>query len=248
MVGPQRVRGAVVPHAPLLLPAISGPEVAPAATTLRRAMGEIDLTGFDLVVVLSPHGRRTGVYPQAAGTLGDFGYSGIGLEMEGDAEVTAALASAWGSPLLDDGADHGIVVPFLLWNTEHERMSCPVVAASLAETSGDGAISFAEALLEVTGDRRVLFVASANGSAGLSARAPVTEIEGTAQLEDAFLDALRQDAAGVEKVVGELVEQAGSCGGGPLTALARLCAGQSSRILAHERPVGVGYTVAVTDG
>ena len=214
-------------------------------------MGRIDPRPFDLIVVLSPHGLRTGVYAQPFGTLAQFGYPEVGVEIQGDAAFAAALADAWDADLLDDPIDYGVFVPLILWEVEDEHSGrIPVVSACMNEAgpAAREATALANALTSVAEGRRILFVASVNGSPGLSPRAPLTEIEGARELEDLFLDALRSDGAEVETAARRLADDAGSCGLGPLIAFSRLFAGRSSKVLAHERPVGVGYTVALTDG
>lgn len=244
----QLVRGALVPHAPLLLPQVTGPETASAGTTIREALSEIDPGAADVVVILSPHGRETGVYESPRGSLDEFGYNNVGVELNKNPELNASLAEAWGRPLLQHPIDYGIFVPLILWEPKEKPvLPISIVAVTVSESaSEDDAVSFCEALRSIDSDRRVLFVASANGSAGLSPRAPLTQIEGARELEDRLLEALEGDPAGIEDAARALGADAGSCGVGPLIAFARLFAGRSSRVLAHEAPVGVGYTVAVT--
>ncbi len=200
--------------------------------------------------MLSPHGRRTGVHRRPSGDLSPFGYPHVGLVVNEHEDLAATLAEAWAVELLDEPVDHGIIVPFILWEPKDEPARVPaILTASLAERSpaAEAGRAFAEAVIKATTDLDVLFVASVNGSPGLSPRAPLTEIEGARELEEAFLAALRSDAAEVEGVARALAERAGSCGLGPLTAFACLCAGRSSEVLAHEEPVGVGYTVALSN-
>ena len=200
--------------------------------------------------MLSPHGRRTGVYRRPAGDLGGFGYPNVGLVIHSHEERAAALAKAWGAELLDEPVDHGVVVPFILWEPKHHPARAPVIlTAAIAEDADAEAAgqAFAEAVSESTDGEDVLFVASANGSTGLSPRAPLTELDGARKVQDAFLAALGSGGSDLGDVARALARDAGSCGLGPLVAFARLCGGRPSKILAHEEPVGVGYTVALTD-
>ena len=234
----------------MLVPQISGPETANAGARIRHALSEVDPSDADLLVALSPHGAKTGVYSQTRGDLGPFGYENVGVDLHQDGEASTALAREWGRPLLDEPLDYGVFVPLILWEPRNlpERL-VSVVAATLAESSaieGD-ARSFADALSRPGGPKTFL-VASANGSAGLTPRAPLTEIEGAAELEDGLLKALRTDISLLPEAARALADGAGSCGLGPLLAFAQLFAGRACRVLVHERPVGVGYTVAVADG
>lgn len=189
------------------------------------------------------------MYSSARGDLSGFGYPNVEIEINGDEDVSAALASSWGQPLLDEGIDHGIVVPLILWEPKVlPTRPIAILAAALSESSTNAeARSFARALLDAAPERTAMFVASVNGSAGLTPRAPLTEIDGARALEDRLLEAVRTDATRVAGIAGPLAEEAGSCSAGPLIAFSELFAGRAGRVLAHEAPVGVGYTVAVTD-
>ena len=234
----------------MLVPQISGPETSDATARIRAALSDVDPRDAEVLVILSPHGARTGVYSQTRGDLGPFGYGDVGVDLEHDDDVASTLAQEWGRPLLEEEIDYGAIVPLILWEPKHVPLrSVSVVAVTLAESSPveEDALAFADALTRLAGPKRSFFVASANGSAGLSPRAPLTEIEGATELEDALLHALRADVKQVAGAARALSERAGSCALGPLLAFAQLFSGRGSRVLAHERPVGVGYTVAVTD-
>ena len=235
----------------MLVPQISGPETSEASARIQAGLSEVDPGDAEVLVVLSPHGARTGVYSQPGGDLGPFGYGSVGVDLHQDDEVAALLAQEWGKPLLEEPLDYGIFVPLILWEPKRPpSRPVSVVAATFAETSAvdNDALAFADALARLGVTKRMFLVASANGSAGLSPRAPLTEIEGAVELEEALLNALRKDASLAGDAALALSERAGSCGLGPLLAFAHLFAGRSCRVLAHERPVGVGYTVAVADG
>lgn len=247
----QLTRGALVPHAPLLLPELASAETLAASTAISDAVRAIGFETFDLVIMVSPHGRRSSVYRDLKGSLAGFGYPRIQYEGSTNQGVAARLADAWGQPLLEDPVDHGILVPAGL-----SQSSAPVVGVTFRETSDvDGAgTSIVEeevralvaAIQSVSGPGSVLFVASANDSAGLTARAPLTELPGASGLRDELIDGLLTDVGQVEDVARRLAADSGSCGLAPLLCLARLFPGQKADVLAKEQPVGVGYTVAVT--
>lgn len=142
--------------------------------------------------------------------------------------------------MLDDPLDHGIVVPLelLAW-------SDPVVAVGFAEDEPDvagAALSLADTMGSIEAD----VVASVNGGVGVTARGPLTELPRGRELEEELRGALGGDPALLEEVAPRLATEAGSCGLGPLLVFARLFAGASMEVLAHEWPFGVGYPVAVT--
>ena len=247
----QLTKGALVPHAPLLLPELASDETRAASASVTDALGAIGFDAFDLIIIVSPHGHRSGVYCDLKGSLVGFGYPTIGLEGSSDRVVAARLADSWGQPLLDEPIDHGILVPLAMTGS-----AVPVVGLCFRETTemnGAGTerveeevCALVSAIQSVHGPGSVLFVASANDSAGLTARSPLTEVPGASRLRDELIDALLTDVSQVEDVALRLAADSGSCGLAPLLCLARLFSGCSAEVLAKEQPVGVGYTVAVT--
>ena len=225
----------MVPHAPLLLPEVARANAA-ATSIVRAAVGTLVFEGP--VVIASPHGRRAGVYKRVSGDLDAFGPHDVSASAPPDEDFARDLAEAWRMPLLDEPADHGIVVPLRLL----PAAPAVVAVAFKDEGAGDGA-ALARALLSV--GRSFSFVASANLSAGLTERAPVPSIEGAAEADVAALSALR-DSPEALAGLGPDLTAAGSCGAPVLAAFGTLFAGRSGDVLAYEHPFGVGYAVAVT--
>ncbi|MBW3594273.1 MAG: hypothetical protein KY391_01750 [Actinobacteria bacterium] len=174
---------------------------------------------MDSIVILTPHAPRAGVYRNASGDLRAFGVPGIEVENETDDELVAAVDL----PAIDRAADHGVVVPLLL-----RDWGVPVVAIGVADGQR----------LALDIERRIGVLASANLSAGLSARAPLTEISGARECEERFIASLTRE------IGSESVDLPGTCAAGVLTCFGEMFAGRRARVLAHEAPVGVGYLVA----
>ncbi|MDQ3620076.1 MAG: hypothetical protein M3391_08105 [Actinomycetota bacterium] len=240
------VAGAIVPHAPVLLPPVSGAANAERTTEVRAAIAALDLDDIDAIVLLSPHGAQTGVYRATAGSLDAFGLPGIRATHPTDDEIVEELSSAWRRPILDGRVDHGVLVPLLCMCP-----TVPLVATSLEETrsfarapmeeSAAEGRSFAEALSKLRG-LRFAFVASCNTSAGLNARGPLTEVKQAVETEERLVGDLGRGtlpgALAVELGV------AGSCAAGTLAAFAAAFAGSSIQLRTHDAPFGVGYLVA----
>ncbi len=232
--------GAVVPHAPLLLPEVVA---ADGTAPVREAMRSIDLRDADLIVIAAPHGRSTGIYTRTTGNLDAFGPRGIDVAKPTDAVFAQTLARSWGGRLLDAALDHGAVVPLRLLETR----GAPVVAVAFREGAlpVEEARRLARAVTAAADGRRIAFVASANTSAGLSERAPLPSLEGAAAVDRCVLRALRERPGDLPACADDLV-RAGSCGAGPLAAFGFLFPEEKCSVAAYERPFGVGYAVAVT--
>jgi Catalytic LigB subunit of aromatic ring-opening dioxygenase len=243
------VTGALVPHAPLLLPAVSGEEVSAETGAIREAAATIGFDEVDLVLVLSPHARETGVYRTVAGSLDDFGVPGVELERPTDVGVVETLTATWDKPTLVESVDHGVLVPLMLLATG----DTPVVAAGLSEvTAGtasferamDDATSFAEAIGELSNEIKILLAVSAQTSCALTPRAPLTERAEAKPAEAAVMNALRGDPATLLGSLEELWKRGGSCSPGTLAVYGNVFEGRASEVFAYQYPFGVGYVVA----
>lgn len=243
--------GAVLPHAPLLVIEPAAPEVAGAAAALRAAAAAVaaDLPARAATVVLSPHGERACVYEQASGDLSACGLPGPGGRWEVDGRLRDELAGAWGVPVVPGPLDYGALVALMLLGAPG-----PVVAAALPGWTGppggacrapvlEQAGACARALAHARRRRRFVLVASAHGSAALSARAPLLERPGAA-VHDGRLRAALDGRVAPGALPPAGWSGAGSCGAGPLRALGLCLEGARAEVLAYEAPVGVGYLVA----
>jgi aromatic ring-opening dioxygenase LigB subunit len=245
-----RVRAAIVPHAPVLLPQLASSETLGAAANVGSAVGEIDLGDPDVVVLVTPHGVDSGVYREVAGSLDALGPQGVHVRHAGAAEEAEALARGWGRPRLDGPLDHGGVVPLVVGAAE----GVAVVAAALRDVvASDGAgldgvldesRMLADAVRALARDRKLALVCSAHSSAALSPRAPLTERAEARAVDDRLLDALRSDAGALGALARRLWADGGACGVGPLAVFGHVCAGRSAEVLCYERPLGIGYLVA----
>ena len=236
--------GAVVPHAPVLLPEVN-PAAVKAARPYLAAIGSLDWGPAQVVVVVSPHGARTGVYERVAGSLDDFGVRDMGGEWPTATEELAGLARSWGSDVLEGPIDHGVFVPLAL-GCAH---GLPVIAVALAEgphSLSGGPFGYAEKLAQAVSGlgASAVFIASAHTSAALSPRAPVTGLVLARATEQEALESLRGDAGSLCTTVGKLLTLGGTCSAGSLTAFGHRFGGRTTDVLAYGCPFGVGYLVA----
>ena len=194
--------GGVVPHAPVLLENIQ-PSLD-EGRRVRKAVGELDFSSADVMVVVSPHGPAVGIYERGEGSLRGFGIDGVEAARDTDVDLSRSLADAWGRAPIANPLDYGIVVPLLLGLGR----DLPVVGVSLPRTTGpkgnslsealNAAGTLAEALATAADGRALAVVASAHASAGLSARGPLTEVPGSTEVDTELVAALEDDPARVE--------------------------------------------------
>ncbi len=236
----------------MLLPEIAGERLSLETRELRTAIRNIAFD-VDAVVLLSPHGRLSGVYSSPEGSLDELGPRGISAKARAADDLAEELAAHWRRPLIEAPADFGVVVPLLLLDCAH----VPVVAAALADTTGPDGISLSEALEDAAAlasslqalarTRYVAFVSSAQTSAALSERAPLAYRGAAEQVEEAVLGAIEQDVRRLVDLAPELHEKGGACGAAALAALGGFLPPKTRLYLhAYSRAFGVGYVVATT--
>ena len=248
----QVTTAAVVPHAPLLLEGVGAAD--PTRSALRTAVAEISarLTSSEEAVLLlvSPHGERAGVYREARGSLDTTGVPGVEVSVPVADDVASALAGAWGVPILDGPLDHASVVALSLLGT-----GARVVVACLSEVSvGDGAqgpqaidegIAFAQALSTLNDSTAptVTLVATAHSGAALSERGPLGKRWSALELEEHLRKTLESEPSRLKSVAFDLWLESGSCSPGLWAALGELATGPAD-VRAYDASTGVGYVVA----
>ena len=235
-----RVRGALVPHAPLLLPDVSG-DVALQASEVTAAVRALKL-GDAALVIVSPHGARSGIYGSVAGSLGPQGASHVGVAVATDEDLIAKLAAGTGLPVLEAEADHGIVVPLLLLS---KRPRFVVAITVVTEADAKNVAGAVETVVMDGTDLTV--IASVTTSAALDSHAPLTYRPDAERVEKELLAHLPEDAAAAANLAGELESVGGSCSAAPLVAFGTLFSGCPVHIHAYGHPFGVGYLVATSE-
>lgn len=229
-----RVRGALVPHAPLLLP-----EITSSGDTLRDiwdGMSRVRLDQGSPVIVLTPHATAVGVYQQASGSLASFGAP----------DITAAFPTGTHTMSLDRLAgplDHGGLVPLMLFDVKSE-----VTVIGLPETAN------LTETAEVVGTVRDLAVqsgasvlVSAHTSACLTERAPLPYSFDAVRLESNFITDIERDCSIASDLADGLATVGGSCSPSTLRAFGMLFAGTEGTVLAYGAPFGVGYPVVTAE-
>lgn len=232
--------GAILPHAPLLLLDETPAREQAAVERVRAASRALAAELSGTLTVVSPHARETGVYLSTRAGLRDFGVPRPDAPVEIDVDTSARIGSAWDRPMLSAPLDHGVAVPLALLSWEG-----PVVAIGIAEREPDIAAA-ASSLAEVLTSQDATLIASVNGGAGVTPRAPLTELPGGLALEKDVRRVLGRDLTDLEDLALRLATDGGSCALGPLLVLARLFYGMSMDVRAYEWPFGVGYPVAIT--
>lgn len=253
----------LMPHAPILIPAISGERGRGAEASvraLREAAKTIVRHAPETIVLISPHApRRSGAFglwtdESVAGTFEPFGFPRVGVKLPGDRRLTNAIVTecharnvaTWN--LRHTPLDHGALVP--LWFLVEAGWAGPVVVASLNYPDEGGLTSFGEAIAAAASavGRRIAVIASGDMSHCLTEYAPCGFNPRAHLFDEEFIRLLRagnyrklpdMNAGLRENAAEDAVDS---------TIVAVAAAGWNNSghaVLNYEGPFGVGYGVAI---
>lgn len=263
--------GCIVPHPPLLIPAVGGRDREKVRATyqaMERLAAAVAGLSPQVLVMISPH---TPMYrdaftvktaPALQGSFSSFGCPQVRISKQNDLELVKALMEAaagkglplegisaaagrWSAP--GEELDHGLLVPLFYLDQAAET---PVVCLSFsgleyADHFRLGQVS-AEACAAL--GRRAVFVASGDLSHRLIQGAPAGYSPRGEEFDRRIVDIASR--GGFDELSGmdeELVEAAGECGLRSIYAMwgALKNGPLRSSVLSYEGPFGVGYLVSL---
>lgn len=267
---PDLIYTALVPHPPILIPAVGGPESERCQTTresLRRLAAEVVKLDPEVVVIISPHGPvfsdAIAIHrlPSIEGDLGVFGAPEIALSAEIDqtlgdlllAEARAAkipvapVTPDWAEEWEAERLDHGTLVPlYFLQEAGYRGAILPVAMGMLPLVQ---LYAFGQALQRAIdrSGRRTTVLASGDLSHRLSPDAPDGYAPDGPAFDREVVEALgRGDLTALFHIDPGCRERAGECGYRPLLMLTGVLDGMKVQplVYSYEHPFGVGYAVA----
>ncbi|RME25860.1 MAG: AmmeMemoRadiSam system protein A [Deltaproteobacteria bacterium] len=237
-------------HAPIVIPAVAGPEASRCRATT-RAMREVADRAVhsrpDRLVLISPHSPRhpsrfaAWPGPRHVGDLGDFRNPQIRVDLPDAPEVAQALDLPPVISPRKDWLDHGAMVPLsFLWDAGWRG---PTAILALPGHYHPDSAGLGRALAALPG--RTAVIASGDMSHRLIPGAPSGYHPDARRFDEAFVAALRRNdwpralAAEPRELAAEDVIDS--------TAVAMAAAGRPlhAEVLSYEGPWGVGYTEAV---
>jgi aromatic ring-opening dioxygenase LigB subunit len=252
------VYGAIMPHPPIVVPAI-GKERLKEADQTKRALEEISrrikAADCDTIVVVTPHGdvgqASVPVYTGHVfeGNFAQFGLPKPTFTYKGDPQLGLAivkdthLATACPETILD----HGALVP--LYYPTAAGVKKPVLPIAVAFLPLSKLYEFGQALAKTSDrlGRRVCLIASADMSHRLAPGAPSGFSPRGKEFDDRLVKMVKgYNVDGILKFDAELADEAGQ---DALWSIAILLGALDGRqvdheLLSYEGPFGVGYMVA----
>ena len=258
------VYGCLVPHPPILIPAVAGHRIEQVSQT-RRAMlavaSDIKAITPDVVVLISPHASFSShamsivASDSFTGSFEDFGATGVHLSAGGDRGLVEEISRACDSfdvPLVRTGRprdrhtlDHGAAVP--LFFLQEAGVHCHLVLLSFSGLGVEVHRRFGQAIAAAatTAGRRAVLMASGDQSHRLLPGGPGGYSPFGRQFDDIIVSSLRNgDHEGILSIGTGLREQAGECGYRSLVVALGAMPEARTEVLSYEGPFGVGYLVA----
>lgn len=270
---PDLIYTALVPHPPILIPAVGGEESQRVQTTrdsLLRLTTELRERDPEVVVIISPHGP---VFSDAiaihrlasiSGDLGDFGAPDLSFTVEidqalGDLAVAEARAAGiplapvtpeWAAEWEAERLDHGTMVP--LYFLQEAGWTGPILPIAMGMLPPVQLYAFGQALQRAIdrSGRRTAVLASGDLSHRLSEEAPDGFSPDGAEFDREVVEALgRGDLSALFAIDPAVREEAGECAYRPLLMLSGVLDGLKVKplVYSYEHPFGVGYTVAALE-
>jgi len=265
------VAGCIVPHPPLLIPAIGGRDLERVRST-KEGMERLarTLAGLqpDVLVMISPHtplfrdAFTVKAAPELEGSFAAFGRPQVRIAKRNDLQLAKHLAekaAEKGVPLvllessrgrwLDRGEelDHGLLVPLYYLD---QQLETPIVSLSISALGYQDHFRLGRLVREACQDtgRRAVFVASGDLSHRLIKGAPAGYSPRGAEFDRRIAEmASSGDFDALYDLEEDLVEEAGECGLRSIhTMWGALKNGSlENEVLSYEGPFGVGYLVSL---
>lgn len=263
------VYAALVPHPPLVIPAVGGEQVRRVGATihsLQQTAREIAGLSPDSVVILSPHGpvfqdaMAVHCVPFISGNLSAFGAPQVALDVPVDqslAELVLSAAREAGlpvAPITEEWAqewdarelDHGTLVPLSF--LRDAGWQGPVLPITTGALNALELYAFGQAVQRAIdrSGRRIAVLASGDLSHRLNEEAPEGYDPDAAAWDRELVEALgRSEITHLFSMDPERGERAAACAIHPLMTLAGILDGLQVRaeVRSYEGPYGVGYSV-----
>jgi MEMO1 family protein len=255
------VAGCVVPHPPIIIPAIGRGEESRIARTkdaLVSVAATLKSLDVETIVVISPHKHGDGDAfrflrsDEGKGDFGRFGHPEIRASFQIDTDMTDAImeeANKSGIRTVTDDVpiDHGVLVPMAFLGPYVPDASLVVIA--LSGLSGEMHASLGGAIRKAAdaSGKRVAIIASGDLSHKLKETGPYGYVPESEIFDNAVTKALSTGRLNALMTIDHgLVIKAAQCGLDSFRVLAGAFEDTAfdHRLLSYEGPFGVGYAVA----
>jgi AmmeMemoRadiSam system protein A len=253
----------LMPHAPILVPAVGGARGDAAAAScqaMRAAAAAVLSYRPESLVLISPHSpRQPGAFGLWAdnrleGSFDQFGAPQAQVNLPNDRRLANALVVEAQSrsvailPISNYRLDHGALVP--LWFLAEAGWAGPTIILSLNYSDDGGLTNLGEAIAAAANGlhRRIGLVASGDMSHRLTTNAPCGFHPQAPEFDETFIHLVRGgNYRELQQINPDLRELAAEDAVDSTLIAAAAVGWQSDghRVLSYEGPFGVGYGVAI---
>lgn len=252
-------------HAPLVVPPVAGDRAAQCSGTtraMRTAAARVHAHAPDVLVVISPHGRRDGqrwsvcIADAVSGSFARFGAAEARLRLPGAPTAAALLmqhARALSVELAQLGRgqldhDHGALVPLYFTHQAGYRGPTLIITPPARHSESHELLGRAIARAANAAGQRWVVLASGDMSHRLSPGAPAGYDPRAAQFDASFRGCIERGALREACTTNAMLRELAAEDVVDSVAVAAAAVDYSSaghRTLYYERPFGVGYLEAV---
>ncbi|MDI6883272.1 MAG: AmmeMemoRadiSam system protein B [Patescibacteria group bacterium] len=252
---------AITPHPPIIIPSISGSNLAQVQKTIKamEKLAEIFAKAApETVLIISPHGPvdfnqfTISDYPILTGHFYNFGDFQTELIFKNDLALVKKIKEKCLQakiPLKEVNSkelDHGTLVP--LYYLAKNQSNFKVVPLGYSFLDLKTHFEFGKVIKKLVNsqDRKIAIVASGDLSHRLTPEAPAGYSSRGKEFDEKLIELLKKkDVKGILNMEPSLVEEAGECGYHSIIILlgALKGLGWQPEILSYEAPFGVGYLV-----
>jgi aromatic ring-opening dioxygenase LigB subunit len=265
------IAGCIVPHPPLLIPAVGGRDRETVRSTYQamdKLGRELAAAQVDVLVMISPHtplmrdAFTIKVSPVLEGSFASFGQPQVRISKKNDLELSTAMtevaesedlplvslqaaSTRWSDP--GEELDHGLLVP-LYYLDQH--IETPIISLSISALNYGEHFRLGRVARQACSDlgRRAVFVASGDLSHRLIKGAPAGYSPEGKDFDQRIVEIAREgDFDSLSDIDEGLVDAAGECGFRSIHAMwgALKDGPYENSVLSYEGPFGVGYLVSL---
>ncbi|NPV27031.1 MAG: AmmeMemoRadiSam system protein A [Firmicutes bacterium] len=265
------VFAAIVPHPPIMIPAVGGREVTnvqQSVKAMEKLAEQLLAVQPDTLVFVTPHGTvfqdavSLTTVPQLRGDLREFGAGTVSFQFPNDLELVPAItrqAMEDNLPVVGINErlardyrvrtelDHGIMVP--LYFFQRAGINPTLVAISIGLLPFEDLFAFGVAVQKAVhqSGKKVAVIASGDMSHRLTKDAPAGYHPQGKEFDRRIKECVEQgDIKGIINIPQDLAEKAGECGLRSIIIAWGALDGYmvQPEVYSYEGPFGVGYLVA----
>ena len=254
------VLSAIVPHPPLLIPAIGKENLSRLKTTkenYEKIEHDLYVCQPDTIIIISPHGViQPNIFtmnsnPEFTGNFEDFGDFSVKVKLPGDIglayKIRERLETRAPLQLISEPSlDHGASVPLYLLTQNLPQIK--IIPLYYSGLNLHAHWQFGQLLKRelLVNKERIAVIASGDLSHKLSKEAPAGFSPKGKKFDQKLIDYLtKKNTPGIIEMNQEFIAEAGECGLKSIVILLGILDGMNyqPQMLSYEAPFGVGYLV-----